>query len=81
LNQNIRVNPDITIGELKKFLDTARENSQAVNLAYTELDKVRQTRDTIYKDLSTRTQRVKEAIKAQYGTKSKEYEAVKGLKI
>jgi hypothetical protein len=74
-------NPDITMEVLKKFLDIARNTSQAVNLAYIELDKVRQTRDSLYKDLNERTQRVKEGVKAQYGTKSKEYEAVKGLTI
>ena len=74
-------NPNITIIELKKFVDIAREASNVVSNTTIALEKVRQNRNELYKDLTMRTQRVKEAVKGQYGTKSNEFMGVKSLKI
>ncbi len=38
-------------------------------------------RSTEYTDLAERTQRIKEAVKSQYGVKSTEYGLIKGLKV
>jgi hypothetical protein len=41
----------------------------------------RESRTTKYEQLSQLCQRLKESVKAQYGTQSVEYKLVKGLKI
>lgn len=38
-------------------------------------------RSTEYTDLTERTQRIKEAVKSQYGVSSSEYSLIKGLKV
>ena len=38
-------------------------------------------RSTEYTDLTERTQRIKEAVKSQYGVGSTEYKLIKGIKV
>jgi hypothetical protein len=75
------VNPNVTIEKLKKILTEAQESNQAVQLAELQLKQAREKRDKLYTELNIRTQRIKESVKAIYGTKSTEYAAIKGLKI
>jgi hypothetical protein len=74
-------NPNITIPKLKERLDLMRQTTNTVTTTLSELVQARTTRDNLYSDLKERCLRIKENIKAQYGTKSSEYTMVKGLKF
>jgi hypothetical protein len=74
-------NPNVSIEKLKKILEEAQESNQAVQLSEVRLKQARELRDKLYADLNVRTQRVKENVKAIYGTKSTQYAAIKGLRI
>jgi hypothetical protein len=64
---------------IKKDLAT-QINTKSVQ-AFGKLKVVRETRNTKYEQLAELCQRLKETVKAQYGTSSAEYKLVKGLKI
>jgi hypothetical protein len=75
------INPTVTVEELSKLLESARENSEKASLSNIQLKQAREARNKYYEDLTIRTQRLKEGVKAIYGTRSQEYTSIKGLKI
>ena len=74
-------NTDIKIVTLKDKLTKLTVANNAVTSTYGQLKEKRYDRGSFYKDLTTITQRIKDAVKSQYGLKSTEYNLVKGLKV
>lgn len=62
------------LASIKTANDTATTTFGALK---TSID----TRSNQYTDLTERTQRIKEAVKSQYGVSSTEYNLIKGLKV
>lgn len=62
------------LASIKTANDTATTTFGALK---TSID----TRSSQYTDLTERTQRIKEAVKSQYGVNSTEYNLIKGLKV
>ncbi len=65
---------------LTKVADITAANN-AVTTTYGSLKTTVDSRSNKYDDLSERTQRIKEAVKSQYGVSSTEYKLIKGLKV
>jgi hypothetical protein len=74
-------NTDIKLVTLKDKLTKLTAANNAVTTTYGQLKEKRDDRGDLYKDLTTITQRIKDAVKSQYGLKSTEYNLVKGLKV
>ncbi len=74
-------NNDIKLPTLKTKLTNITAANNAVTTTYGSLKKALDSRTGKYSDLSERTQRIKEAVKSQYGVSSTEYKLIKGLKI
>jgi hypothetical protein len=73
--------PEYSTTKLKQKLDLAAQlNTQSVQ-TYGQLKIQRDARLTKYEDLAALCQRLKDTVKAQYGTSSVEYKLVKGLKV
>lgn len=77
----VPTNPILLPEALKEKLDIIRKATDDLTSSFIALDKERKTRNILYLELTQRTQRIKESVKAQYGVKSTEYASVKGLKI
>ena len=80
------VNYSTTNAELSVIkLTQKRDLATQINIKSIEelgaLKIARESRTTKYEQLSQLCQRLKETVKAQYGTQSVEYKLVKGLKI
>ena len=74
-------NATITLEALKqKHIDVEKANA-AVKDAFSDLNTLRTQKNTLLQDLTTRCQRLKNSIKAQYGNASTQYIEIKGLKI
>ena len=74
-------NSECTIVNLKQKRDLATQfNTESIQ-DFGQLKIARDSRTTKYEGLSELCQRLKETVKAQYGTQSVEYKLVKGLKI
>jgi hypothetical protein len=65
---------------LTKVADVTAANN-AVTTTYGSLKTTVDSRANKYDDLGERTQRIKEAVKSQYGVGSTEYKLIKGLKV
>ena len=75
------VNPNLQLPALlAKVADITTANN-SVTTTYGELKTSVDTRTHKYADLSERTQRIKEAVKSQYGVNSIEYRLIKGLSV
>lgn len=74
-------NSDIELPQLTALLQKLNDATNIVTSAYGQLKTLKDSRLTLYTDLSARTLRIKDGIKAQYGSRSSEYALVKGLKI
>lgn len=74
-------NAQISNQSLQQFLLQMNTVNDDVNIAYSELKPVQDARIPLFDELHLRTQRIKEAVKAQYGIQSSEYLMIKGLKI
>ena len=74
-------NTDIKLVTLKDKLTKLTTANNAVTTTYGQLKEKRDDRADLYKNLTTITQRIKDAVKSQYGLKSTEYNLVKGLKV
>jgi hypothetical protein len=74
-------NESIALPNLQTKLEAIRQSNTDVVSILGELNQARNTRNKLYDDLKDRCQHIKEAVKAQYGIKSMEYAAIKGLKI
>jgi len=74
-------NPTITLEELKGKQKKLTDANIAVTTTYGQLKEKRDDRADLYKQLTSITQRIKDAIKSQYGLKSTEYNLIKGIKV
>ena len=74
-------NATIKLAALKDKLTKLTDANNKVTASYGAFKGARDTRLVLYKDLTAITQRIKDAVKSQYGLKSTEYALVKGLKV
>jgi hypothetical protein len=74
-------NNDIKLDTLKDKLKSLNEVNVAVTATYAQLKQKRDDRSDLYKQLTDTTQRIKDAVKSQYGLKSTEYNLIKGSKV
>lgn len=75
------VNDNIKLDKLKDKLTNLTAANIGVTSTYGKLKEKRDDRSDMYKNLTDITQRIKDAVKSQYGLKSTEYNLVKGLKV
>ena len=82
LNTNYApVKTNLKLAALKtKLADITTANNTATT-TYSALKATIDNRSSKYKELSEKTQRIKEAIKSQYGVSSSEYKLIKGLTV
>jgi hypothetical protein len=74
-------NSAILLATLKQKLIDVTAANIAVTTTYGQLKEKRDDRSEFYKLLTAVTQRIKDAVKSQYGLKSTEYNLIKGLKV
>jgi hypothetical protein len=74
-------NASIDVAALTTKIDTIRTANNNVTSTYGALKTSVDSRQNLYDDLSARIQRVKDAVKSQYGVGSTEYKLIKGLKV
>ena len=74
-------NANINVDALTTKIDTIKTANNNVTATYGALKTSVDSRQNQYDDLSARIQRVKDAVKSQYGNKSTEYNLIKGLKV
>jgi hypothetical protein len=74
-------NTECSIANLKQKRDLATQFNTTSIEDFGQLKMARDSRTSKYEALSALCQRLKETVKAQYGTQSVEYKIVKGLKI
>lgn len=74
-------NAECSATSLKQKRDLATQINTSSIQEYGQLKIVRESRNVKYEQLSQLCQRLKDTVKAQYGTQSVEYKLVKGLKI
>ena len=72
---------ELKIANLTTFAASLETVNKNVNLALLQLNTSRNLRNQHYTDLHDRSQRIKSYVSAQYGIKSPENAAIKGLKI
>jgi hypothetical protein len=72
-------NDNIKLPQLKDKLAKLTVANTKVTAAYGALKEKRDDRIALYKDLTNLTQRIKDAVKSQYGNNSTEYTLIKGL--
>jgi hypothetical protein len=75
------INAAITIVALQAKLTAINTANTNVASAYSQLKQKRDNRLASYTDLSQITQKIKDAVKSQYGQVSTEYVLIKGLKV
>lgn len=82
LNTNYApVQTNLKITALKTKINDITTANNNVTTTYSTLKTATDSRSNKYKDLSEKTQRIKEAVKSQYGVNSSEYKLIKGLKV
>ncbi|MEQ1554569.1 MAG: hypothetical protein ABL929_10340 [Ferruginibacter sp.] len=74
-------NDKIKVATLKEKLVALTKANTDVTTAYGALKEKRDDRGELYKNLTDITQRIKDAVKSQYGNNSTEYVLIKGLKV
>lgn len=74
-------NATIKLVALQDKLTKLTDANNKVTSSYGAFKTARDIRLVLYKDLTAITQRIKDAVKSQYGLKSTEYALVKGLKV
>ena len=75
------VNATVKLTALNTKLTAIKTANNSVTSTYGALKTSVDSRQTSYTDLAARTQRIKDAVKSQYGNKSTEYNLIKGLKV
>ncbi|MDI9364171.1 MAG: hypothetical protein QM541_04405 [Flavobacterium sp.] len=75
------VNATINVAALTTKIETIKTANNTVTSTYAALKTSIDGRQSLYEDLSARTQRIKDAVKSQYGVGSSEYKLIKGLKV
>ncbi len=74
-------NNNIKLPQLQTFSTSITTLNTAVAQKLQPLKTARATRTASYKDLKDRVQRIKQYVKAQFGTNSNEYKLIKGISI
>lgn len=74
-------NTKIQFATLKDKLTDLNKANTNVAAAYGKLKETRDDRTDLYKKLKDLVQRIKDAVKSQYGNNSTEYNLIKGLKV
>jgi hypothetical protein len=74
-------NDTVKLPQLKDKLVALTAANISVTVAYGALKEKRDDRSDLYKQLTDITQRIKDAVKSQYGNTSTEYVLIKGLKV
>jgi len=74
-------NEKIAMAALSALLERLTTANTAVTVAFGALKQTRDNRFALYKTLATLVQRIKDAVKSQYGNSSTEYALIKGLKV
>ena len=74
-------NANASIDSLNSLLARALDANQLTVQTFTAMKQVHASVLQHYEDLAVMCSRIKEAVKAQYGTQSSIYRAIKGLKI
>lgn len=74
-------NSEINISALQAIIDKADALDEQATTTYSQLKQHTDTREQQYLQLSELCQRIKEAVKAQYGVRSGEYKQVRTLLI
>ncbi len=72
-------NPDITIEALSALAMKIKAANDEAVLAYQDFHPLVALRQEAFRELASRTMRVKKMVLAQYGSGSQEYKSVKGL--
>ena len=75
------VNTTIKVAALTTKVTTIKNANNSVTSTYGALKTSVDNRQNLYDDMSARIQRVKDAVKSQYGVGSTEYKLVRGLKV
>ena len=75
------VNTNIKIAALTTKMNTIKTANNNVTTTYGALKTSVDGRQKQYNDVSAKIQRVKDAVKSQYGIGSTEYSLIKGLKV
>jgi len=71
----------LTVTSLNAFADSLDALNKAVAQRSQSLQKQRKERLALYEDMATRVQKIKAYVKAQYGQKSQQFGAVKGVVV
>lgn len=75
------VKPNLKLTALKTKITDITTANNTVTTTYNAVKTSVDSRNSKYKELAEKTQRIKEAVKSQYGTNSSEYKLIKGLKV
>lgn len=75
------VNASINSAGIANLLSRLIDTNSPVTTAIANLKTARASRNTLYDSLNAHCQRVKDAVKAQFGLRSTEYSLLKGLTI
>ena len=74
-------NEAITLEMLKTKHTLIEQTNNAITANFNTLKTARERRNTLYADLKTRIQRIKQTVLSQYSNRSVEYKKIKGFKI
>ena len=74
-------NADIVLAALQAKLTSLTAANIEVTATYGQLKLKRDQRSDLYQQLTDITQRIKDAVKGQYGLQSTEYKLIKGIKV
>lgn len=74
-------NVSITAPKLLELLELINAANHQVTVTYGQLKPTKDNRITLFDELNSRSTRIKENVKSQYGNSSTEYKLIKGLKI
>ena len=80
-NNYMPIAPHLSISSMQAQLVTINALNTATASFSFKLSDARLLRATLYTDLTTRIQRIKAYVAANYGTKSNEFKNIKGLKV
>lgn len=74
-------NPNVSVRQLQQFSAGLDQLNANVANSFQQLQNARDGRHLLYDELSERVTRIKAYVKSAYGTQSREYNLIKGLKI
>jgi hypothetical protein len=74
-------NPMLEVAQLEKQLEVVTNIGNAVNASLQSVQVSRSDQNTLVTDFQERTRRIKANVMSQYGTQSKEYKMIRGIRI